>query len=806
MSKPKLLATHPFIGAATLALIVGFVSGPGVTADPPGWFFVCATLLLALAGLRLLVQGKVATSRAIGLLGLSSFACWAGLCSFGSIDPFLSKVSLAGWLGSIGLVAAIAMDLDSKESWALSAHALILVALGSCAYGLSLELSKGGMLISNFTNQDCFSVVPMVATLLALGLVDRAEGSERYYLIGIIPLLTLCVMLTSSRAGFMGLAAGLFLFGFSSRRRPGARMAMVAALAAPVLASLLLMSAGETEVLTDKWNQLLTRKEVGVQARLDVALYSLRAIRMRPFMGSGPGTFHLAYQEFRPPHEGEDYMNVAHDDYVQVAVETGLVGLALWLGSMVFGFHQGLRNGRDSGLFHYYGACAAVAAVAVYALVNFAVPVAVDLAFWLVPLGLALCYRPEPYLSRSLARLLGLLMLALGAVGVYLGAQVAWNNRSLVAAQQYQESLKWQDAITALSQNTDKSDIRIRLALATNYERLSAFNADPALKEKAIQELQAALSLSPHNLVVMLHLADLLEEQQDFAGALQLQERARRESPQTHTLDLVVARNYLLQGKFDEAAQALRVSGHEDVDSLGELLVVIEQLHKGSAPDRLQKWFGSSPELAVKVAHKAGDSALKIGNSTLAGQLYQWLLQQNPREPGVSYQLAQLETDPHVKLRLLEQELRLNGNEDVIPGALRMWTELKLQNGTARSAIPRLESFLTKQPRSLPIRLLLSETYTGAGMLADARRVLRDGLDYDRDGSLSFALGGLFEKEGDAEIALSYYEDAHRAHPENTAISAAIERLKSNPEALAPGFKSGSKTRKRLPIEALDEP
>ena len=64
-------------------------------------------------------------------------------------------------------------------------------------------------------------------------------------------------------------------------------------------------------------------------------------------------------------------MNVAHDDYIQILVETGLVGLGLWMSLVIGSLVIGWKNGRNSASPQYPAAFAAVLAVSVYAVGNF---------------------------------------------------------------------------------------------------------------------------------------------------------------------------------------------------------------------------------------------------------------------------------------------------------------------------------------------------------------------------------------------------------------------------------------------------
>lgn len=64
-----------------------------------------------------------------------------------------------------------------------------------------------------------------------------------------------------------------------------------------------------------------------VQEREVPAVYSRDLIRDYPLFGSGPGTFYVAFPRYRQEKVGVFFQH-AHNDYLQIASESGLVGIA----------------------------------------------------------------------------------------------------------------------------------------------------------------------------------------------------------------------------------------------------------------------------------------------------------------------------------------------------------------------------------------------------------------------------------------------------------------------------------------------
>lgn len=70
--------------------------------------------------------------------------------------------------------------------------------------------------------------------------------------------------------------------------------------------------------------------EQSLQERLEVPLLSLKLVAAKPWLGHGGGTYVTAF----PPYKVDGLpllWDQAHNDFVQVASDTGLLGLALWL-------------------------------------------------------------------------------------------------------------------------------------------------------------------------------------------------------------------------------------------------------------------------------------------------------------------------------------------------------------------------------------------------------------------------------------------------------------------------------------------
>ena len=70
---------------------------------------------------------------------------------------------------------------------------------------------------------------------------------------------------------------------------------------------------------------------------------SLKMVRQRPLLGWGFGTFPVVYPSFRSFYTNLA-VNAAHNDFVEVTVETGLLGFALMVAFIYLLYRNGLRR------------------------------------------------------------------------------------------------------------------------------------------------------------------------------------------------------------------------------------------------------------------------------------------------------------------------------------------------------------------------------------------------------------------------------------------------------------------------------
>ena len=114
-------------------------------------------------------------------------------------------------------------------------------------------------------------------------------------------------------------------------------------------------------------------REESVELRTEVARYSVDLVREFPVLGTGAGSFYNTYLRYRTPREL--YWDHAHNDYVEIAADTGLVGLGILAGFVVLTAARAIlilmrrRSSLPRGIA--FGSLMAMVAIAIHSTVDF---------------------------------------------------------------------------------------------------------------------------------------------------------------------------------------------------------------------------------------------------------------------------------------------------------------------------------------------------------------------------------------------------------------------------------------------------
>src|SRR5581483_8038753 len=192
-------------------------------------------------------------------------------------------------------------------------------------------------------------------------------GGKRALLLFASAIMALSIVFSRSRGGMLGLAvAVVFVCAvlFRGHRQNRAALAMVA--------GSVLVAVGTLFLANDKILQRLT----DTQDKFRLAIYadSWHMWLQRPIFGYGWGTFATVYPAFRSFYTNLR-VNHAHNDYLELLVEMGVVGAAVVLWFLFSVFRQGFRKAFDKtdyeGSMLALGGMTAVVALLAHSFLDF---------------------------------------------------------------------------------------------------------------------------------------------------------------------------------------------------------------------------------------------------------------------------------------------------------------------------------------------------------------------------------------------------------------------------------------------------
>jgi O-antigen ligase len=378
-----------FAGAAALGLLVPRATTPGTRALDRGVIAIIAVCLLQLLPLPRAILSVVAPARLqlAGLLQLTPAASWLPL----SISPrdtleaaaVAAGASLVYWSARRHLASAGLRHVCRGIAWlglALSCVAIAQRAAGANRmYGLWAPIETGATPYGPFVNRNHAATWLLMAIPLSLGyLLARLRQSDAprharvsaasidsrtVWLLVSASAMVLALALSLSRSGILALPLALALTLAGARRRfDSVKRRWLAA--AAVVGALAVATFADVGAVVMRFSEAVTPGSTG---RLAIWRDTMRLVADGWLTGSGAGTYELAMRAYQTG-ERTYYYNQAHNHYLQVAAEGGLLLIVPVLVSLVALAALARRrlHADRSGVFWIRsGAAAGLAGVAV---------------------------------------------------------------------------------------------------------------------------------------------------------------------------------------------------------------------------------------------------------------------------------------------------------------------------------------------------------------------------------------------------------------------------------------------------------
>jgi O-antigen ligase len=315
-----------------------------------------------------------------------------------SLDPYATRLTLIQLFALLIYFAAALSYIDSPKRLRAIVRTIVIFGfvLGFVAiiqalispmkiYGLRQPLLA--VPFGPFVNRHNFAGYMEMTLALPLGMLfsGAVEREKRLLYVTAIALMGVALLMSGSRGGMISLVAMIFFLvalsafrskvdgiapGVSARTRHiflrvGLGMALLLAIGVGVT-----LIGGESSL--SRFMDTVNANDP-TTGRTQVWRVTTSVIKAHPVLGAGLGAFGVAFTPF-DPHNGVSRAEQAHNDYLQVLADAGIIGAMLGLVFVVALFRMGFERRQSIDIFRRgvaTGALAACFAVLVHSFLDF---------------------------------------------------------------------------------------------------------------------------------------------------------------------------------------------------------------------------------------------------------------------------------------------------------------------------------------------------------------------------------------------------------------------------------------------------
>lgn len=366
-------------------------------------FYIFVSLMLVLWAYDSFAEGRLQISRHV--LQIPIFA--AAIYAFVQIIPFgkLTKSGIDGiprtisaspfetqltGLHYLSLAIFFSVSVTYINSASRISKLVNLIAIFGFAYAFFAILQSflspgkiygiyerfGASPFGSFVSRHNFAAFMEMTLAIPLGLlfVGAVKRDKKLLYITAITLMGVALLLSGSRGGFVSLLAELVLLIFLTTRSKGAKSIALKVALASILVGAVIAGAifvGGESSLT-RIAETANSKDVTAN-RTHIWGITLKVIAHNLPFGGGLGAFGQAYTQF-DDFSGLERVEQAHNDYLQVLADAGLVGAVIGGFFLFWLFKTGRRSISTNNLFRRgvaAGSLAGIFAILVHSVFDF---------------------------------------------------------------------------------------------------------------------------------------------------------------------------------------------------------------------------------------------------------------------------------------------------------------------------------------------------------------------------------------------------------------------------------------------------
>lgn len=349
------------LSVVTLCLLLAF--GPLAFGAVQEWAMfvleVGAAVCIVLWAVRELASGRLEVRRNVLFLPIMLFATLICLQLLTGRTAYWYVTWQSGLLwAAYGIVFFTATQRLHRSLW-IKIFALFFIAFGFllALFAIVQQLTwngnlywvvpnrYGGMVYGPYVDHSHYAglMEMLVPIPLVFAMMTRWPISLRVLFAFVALLMASTIFLSRSMGGMLAFGSQMIILAIivAVRERSKRQVPLMLVVALFFAVWLVMLSPGGISERIARLHDPLGK--AGAGDRLAIVRDSLKMIRSRPILGWGLGTFPQVYPSFRSFYTNY-FVNEAHNDYIQMAVETGLVGVALGGWFIVLFFRKGLHG------------------------------------------------------------------------------------------------------------------------------------------------------------------------------------------------------------------------------------------------------------------------------------------------------------------------------------------------------------------------------------------------------------------------------------------------------------------------------
>jgi len=233
-------------------------------------------------------------------------------------------------------------------AFALSIFAIVQFFSSPDLVYWSVKPQWGGAIFGPYINHNHYSGLMEMLLPIAGAYVLALPGHNPLRWLGAFAILVsfASVELSGSRGGVISLLIEMAIFGLvfgRSRLFGNRRIAAISAAAAVSVGAILIMMMIAPPEILERYQTLITSPDLTMGMRTQMAKDTLRIFRDHSLIGTGLGSLETVYPRYQTVFP-DRVVEHAHNDFAELAAETGLAGLVLAAMAAVIFFSTGFSK------------------------------------------------------------------------------------------------------------------------------------------------------------------------------------------------------------------------------------------------------------------------------------------------------------------------------------------------------------------------------------------------------------------------------------------------------------------------------